>query len=152
MYHGTVKWFTSPPSCATASRPSRRARRSLMMWSPIPRTPTSCALSTWWLPNLSRHTCAGPSWDRRFLHCAPLLPQVRILSCGGQRPAAILNGGTSLCAVVIVRIAAAAAAAAPTTGAGAAGPSPCLLSPTSPGWPMAAATPAGRFTSPSPLS
>lgn len=30
------------------------------MWSPIPRTPTSCALSTWWLPNLSRLTAPVP--------------------------------------------------------------------------------------------
>lgn len=127
------------------------------MWSPIPRTPTSCALSTWWLPNLFRHTCAGPSGDRRFLLPAPAGPQARILSCGGQKPAAILNGGTLPCAVAIVRIAAAAvagaaAAAAPAPGT-TAGPSPCPLSTSCPCAPAAAALPpAGRSTSPSPPS
>lgn len=126
------------------------------MWSPIPRTLTSCALSTWWLPNLFRHTCAGPSGDRRFLLPAPAGLQARILSCGGQRPAAILNGGTLPCAVAIVRIAAAAvaaaAAAAPAPGT-TAGPSPCPLSTSCPCAPAAAAPPtAGRSTSPSPPS
>ena len=123
------------------------------MWSPIPRIPTSCALSTSWLPELSRPIAPVPeNGGRRFLCPAPPRSRRRILSCGGQTPAAILNGGTLSCTAAIVRIAAAAAAAPVTETT--AGPSPCPPFPACPGFPAATAppTPAGRCTSLSPPS
>ena len=122
------------------------------MWNPIPRTPTSCALSTLWPPDSSDPSAPVPaSGAGAFCFCEPCTRLSHILSCGGPAPAATLNGGTLSCAVVIVRTAAAAGAAAPVPET--AGPSPCPPLRSCPGWLAAAPpAPAGRSTSPSPPS
>lgn len=126
------------------------------MWSPIPRTPTSCARSTWSPPNIGRSdvpTAAGPLVRRLFCPRTRRHPAAYTADAAGFPPPTSVWGNIS-CLVVSVRTAAAAAAAETAPPPETAGFPPCPPSLSCPSFLAEAppSTPAGRCMSPTPPS